>query len=329
MLTIHVRNVNDALSLGVMYLRSNGVVRESRNGETIEINGPVATRYSAPNERVLFDDLRNANPFFHLMESLWILAGRDDVAAIKTYLPTIGDFSDNGITFHGAYGARLRHNGIDQIQTAIEMLKKDPTTRRVVLQLWDHMLDLNHPSKDIPCNDMIGLKVRDNELQMTVFCRSNDMVWGAYGTNVVQFSMLQEFIASAAGVKVGPYTQISDSFHVYTSLPYWQEVSRRKETDLLPDLYTQNVVKPYPLFHNANQAEFEDDLARLFNTGVHKGFRTLFFTDVVYYVGLAHASYRDGDLAEALYWTGHIRASDWRTACRQWLERLIQRRKAA
>jgi hypothetical protein len=42
---------------------------------------PVVTCYSAPTQRVLFSPMRDANPFFHLMEALWMLAGRDDVAS--------------------------------------------------------------------------------------------------------------------------------------------------------------------------------------------------------------------------------------------------------
>ena len=55
-------------------------------------------------------------------------------------------------------------------------------------------------------------------LDMTVCCRSNDVVWGAYGANAVHFSVLQEYMAARIGVAVGTYTQFSNNFHVYTNV---------------------------------------------------------------------------------------------------------------
>jgi hypothetical protein len=77
---IEARNVNDAYPLGYDRLMRYGSKAPSRYGEVVEIRGPVTTRYAAPLERVLFDPVRNANPFFHFFEALWILAGRQDVA---------------------------------------------------------------------------------------------------------------------------------------------------------------------------------------------------------------------------------------------------------
>jgi hypothetical protein len=50
---------------------------------------------------------------------------------------------------------------------------------------------------------------------MTVFNRSNDLIWGALGANVVHFSMLQEYMACCLGVEVGMYHQVSNNMHVY------------------------------------------------------------------------------------------------------------------
>jgi hypothetical protein len=50
---------------------------------------------------------------------------------------------------------------------------------------------------------------------MTVYNRSNDLVWGMFGSNVVHFSMLLEFIAISVGVSIGTYTQVSCNPHIY------------------------------------------------------------------------------------------------------------------
>lgn len=240
MKTMLARNVNEALAQATWWFQQEGWAKEvrSRGSLTLEATQPVATVYARPQERVLFCPHRDANPFFHLMESLWILAGREDTAWLKRYNPRIQQFSDDGITFHGAYGKRLWEKY--QIKKVIELLRADPESRRAVLQIWNHWKDLAVPSRDIPCNTHIYLKVRDEALEMRVLCRSNDMIWGAYGANAVQFSMLQEYLACSLNVALGPLTQVSDSFHVYldgASSVVWERV--RNHNDLM------SYVEPY------------------------------------------------------------------------------------
>lgn len=224
---LDVLTVNDALPAGLAYLANEGRRANSRNGAVLVAPGPVATVYKRPTGRVLFDPVRDINPFFHLFEALWIIQGRQDVGFLKLFNSKMAEYSDNGYTFHAAYGHRLRYaQGFDQIEAAVNLLKKDPDSRRAVLQIWDASSDYRD-SKDLPCNDMIFLRINEGALDLTVANRSNDVIWGAYGTNAVQFSILQEYIAALLGVGIGTYTQISHNYHVYTDLPYWKQWSQR------------------------------------------------------------------------------------------------------
>jgi thymidylate synthase len=242
-----VRNVNIALrQLMAMSQYSNQWRSVSPRGmETMEYRGTFITEYEYPCERVLFSAVRDANPFFHFMEALWIMDGRDDVAFLNQFNSNISTFSDDGKTFNAPYGYRLRKHfqrvefmgssvgdveTIDQIEELIDLLQREPDTRRAVLCLWDPLKDLNRDSRDIPCNDLVTFKLRDGVLDMTVMNRSNDAMWGAYGANAVQFSTLQEFIASAVGAEVGVYRQISDSFHVYTGQAAWLRCTHAART---------------------------------------------------------------------------------------------------
>jgi len=99
---------------------------------------PVTTTYLRPTERVLFHAGRDANPIFHLMEAIWMLAGRNDVAFLEQFNRTIGQYSDNGEVFNAAYGHRWRkHFGHDQLIEVINLLRKDPKSRQAVIQMWD------------------------------------------------------------------------------------------------------------------------------------------------------------------------------------------------
>ena len=69
--------------------------------------------------------------------------------------------------------------------------------------------------KDIPCNDIVMLKIREGKLITTIGNRSNDLHLGL-PTNIFQFSFLTELIAGALGVELGTQTHNSQSLHVYS-----------------------------------------------------------------------------------------------------------------
>lgn len=219
MLSIAARNVNQAYVEGLWKMKILGVEADSRNGKVRRIPGPVATTYYKPTERMLLNAKRDANPFFHIFEGVWMLAGRNDVEFVKRFNSNIGQYSDDEKTLAGAYGYRWRHHfGEDQLKWLVNHLANEPNSRRAVLQMFDPLADqppVGTVPKDIPCNTAAYFDIVDGEVNMTVTCRSNDMIWGAYGANAVHMSMLQEFVAGALALDVGFYVQFSNNFHIY------------------------------------------------------------------------------------------------------------------
>src|ERR1700744_2369987 len=107
---IHRRNINDSFTTMVTNFTGPDCIQEkTRNGNVIRIDEPVTVTYCQPRERVLFNRARNTNPFFHLYESLWMLAGRNDLAPLTYYNSRMNEFSDDQKTLNGAYGYRWRH----------------------------------------------------------------------------------------------------------------------------------------------------------------------------------------------------------------------------
>jgi hypothetical protein len=110
MKVIEARNAHTMYPEALRQLRLFGKERDSRNGPVTKFDGPCTLLYNRPEERVVFWRERDANPFFHLLESLWMLAGRNDVAYPAGIVKTMVDFSDDGRTYNGAYGYRWRHH---------------------------------------------------------------------------------------------------------------------------------------------------------------------------------------------------------------------------
>jgi hypothetical protein len=192
---INARNANTALLAATKMLNDHGYNRPSRNGEVVIAPDRVTTHYQQPLERIIVWPERDYNPAFVLYEALWMLAGRDDVESLVRYVKNFSNYSDDGVTLHGAYGFRWRNFfQRDQLGIIADRLRKDPNDRRCVLQMWDTKADLDVPSKDVPCN-VIATFQRDQNgrLDMSVFCRSNDMLFGTYYANAFHFGMLLEY----------------------------------------------------------------------------------------------------------------------------------------
>ena len=302
----------------------------SRNGDVRVFSEPVSTCYENPLERVIFWPERNANPFFHLLESLWMLAGRNDVAYIGGLLKRMHDYSDDGETLHGAYGYRWRcHFGEDQLARIAESLRKNPADRRQVLAMWDARSDLfgelGGVGKDLPCNLLATFtRGAGGELNMMVANRSNDVVWGAYGANAVHFSYLQEYVANRIGCPVGKYWQVSSNFHIYDAT--WRLLEPiTEDRGSYPCPYSDGSVAAYPL--GADAPTFDAELHAFLDEGKCDG-KVPFFRDVAQPLAKAREIWKqEKDAARALHAAGDCKDSAWQRAAREWIGRADQRRK--
>lgn len=334
MYTINARNVNDALFMGVKLMDIKGDPIGSRNGPTLELDAPVATVYERPWERVLINETRDANPFFHLFESLWILAGRQDVKFLSEFNTRMVDYSDDGEVFNAPYGYRIRH-GVsiihDQLTTVINILLEDRNSRQAVCQIWDEA-DLHTNTKDKACNMSIVFRIRSGKLCMTVYNRSNDMIWGAYGANVVQFSMIQEYVAAHLHIPIGEYTQVSNSFHVYTEGPggrVWNRMINRYE-------YASCMPNPYDNVHQmvtitpSDVSEFDEDLISFFRMYDYgdlftrpNSWKSTYFNCLVERMLQTFLTYKQSGAVAALGKSVIIGGDDWRAATGHWLTKRI------
>jgi thymidylate synthase len=330
---ISARNVEEALILGMKLMKQEGKQRDSRNGPVLRLDGTVVTEYRKPNERVVFNAERDANPFFHLMESLWMLGGSNDVEWISRFNSGMSNYSDDGVTFHGAYGYRWREHfpvgsfgdSLDQLSTIASILKTNKDDRRAVLQMWDASCDLGFAGKDFPCNiaAVFSRSVSGN-LDMTVYNRSNDMIWGAYGANAVHFSVMQEVMAAWIGIPMGSYFQVSANFHAYVNTME-KHISI---CDLFPDAsyYEIGRVVSSPIVNGSIDSWFQD-LDIFLTQGPTIGFQDQFFKKTVVPMQLSWDAWKskEGDYIQmAIHKANQIASEDWRVACVEWLERKIK-----
>lgn len=250
------RNYNQLSAQVYRALLADGRSASSRNGDVLRLPGVTTLIVSRPWERVNTDPLRDANPFFHLMEAMCMLAPLNDAELIAHFAKNMLSYSDDGKTFNAFYGTRLlAHREVgNQLDTIIDILRKDPDSRQCVAQIWDPT-DLSKSTKDKACNLMALFDIQSGRLHMTTFNRSNDAIWGILtGANVVHFSFFMEYVACALDLPMGLWTHVSNNLHVYTGNDKWPHLATREEP--APDHY-----------------ETDDQVQKLF-TGDHKAFRT-------------------------------------------------------
>lgn len=344
MITITGRNVNYNYCTSIGEVQKHGVMEESRNGPVLVAPSPVMTVTERPTERVLFDHDRNANPFFHFFECLWMMSGSNDGKWLDRF---VSDFSsrygEEDGTIHGAYGSRWRNwpqlyeqDGLmwqftgedsffDQLRTCVDLLRESPRDRRVVVSMWDPNMDLDADVRDVPCNTHMYPRIREEKgrpvLDLTVCCRSNDIIWGATGANAVHFSFLQEWMAAQIGVGVGKMYQLSNNWHAYTGT-----LERVGEPAIL-DLYSSGEVQPYPIC--TVPEAWDEDLALFMrnDSAPRRMFENSFFSEVAVPMWDTHLLWKHGDRTDAMDHSSSIAATDWREAARLWMQRRIDRAK--
>jgi thymidylate synthase len=244
MWSIEARSADEAWRQAARVLLRSGSRQPSRQGLTKEVLG-VAMSLTEPQDRLVWS--RPMNPAFAIAETIWVLSGSNQPSFVEFWNPRMRRYVDPRTrVLHGAYGARLGvrprlssnataqlrpENGnarreSDQLRNAETVLRRDPTSRQVVLQIWESDRDFPNPrprSPDIPCNIVSHLLVRNNRLEWLQVMRSNDVVWGL-PYNLFQWTVIQETLAGWLGLETGKFTLVVDSLHVYK--PFWKPLEK-------------------------------------------------------------------------------------------------------
>jgi hypothetical protein len=275
-----------------------------------------------------------------------MLSGSNDTEFPCRFNKYYNQFSDDGKTMWDAYGWRWRKFfGWDQLPAIAKELRANPNSRRCVLSMWNAMPDFEGPAandsqdilddfyvathggKAVPCNTHAYFDCRGGRLNMTVCCRSNDIIWGAYGANSVHFSMLQELMAAWVGVPVGIYNQFSHNYHLYPENlggeAHWKELAGLPPWPPVLDPYQQHTrLKPYPMVAFSAETWLEE--------------LNSFFADPLNLTDFPYTEPFFPEVAVPLYrsWTARkekrgtgleelkdCEALDWKLAATEWIQR--------
>jgi len=184
---------------------------------------------------------RKLNYAFSVAEWLWMLFGRDDVRFVSSFNKNIANFSDDGVSFYGAYGPRIA----EQLEYVYNCLKNDSDTRQAIMTTWR---PCPPKTKDVPCTLVFHFLIREGRLNLIVTMRSND-IWLGTPYDTFNFTQIQNFMAGMLGIPRGSYILTADSFHVYEQ--HWEQAKQLTSVEpSVQDARTNDIVFAKPGFHN-------------------------------------------------------------------------------
>ena len=166
--------------------------------------------------------------------------------------PTLFDLSelDEGASVTPP-GPRVRgkKTGFDQIEHVIDEIKKNPDSRRLIVNAWN-VLDINSMALP-PCHVLFQFYVNDGELSCQLYQRSADLFLGV-PFNIASYSLLTLMVAQVCGLRPG------DFVHTFGDLHLYQNHLDQTREQLTRDCRPLPRMKLNPRIKNIHDFKFED-----------------------------------------------------------------------
>lgn len=199
----------------------NAATVASTKGASKELNNYSFT-IDDINNNVITLKSRDISYSYLAGELLWYWNARNDLSFIRHFSSFWDKISDDHETANSAYGYILqKKHGFNQIEKIIELLSKDPSSRRAVL-------NINVPNenvietKDEMCTIALVFFIRDNKLYCTGIMRSNDINFGLT-YDITYFTQLQKYIAKRLSKELGTYISIGSYTHFAVSMHFYDK----------------------------------------------------------------------------------------------------------
>lgn len=211
----------------VKYILANGEQKTDRTGTgTLSVFGyqskydlregfPILTT-----KKVLFDAV--------VWELLWFLRGSTNINDDLTqHTPIWNAWAKEGGELGPIYGYQWRHwerfvwdeqtkvyrkEHVDQIEQAIDMIKNNPDSRRIIVSAWN-VADINRMALP-PCHAFFQFYVVNGRLDCQLYQRSADVALGV-PFNIASYALLMTMIANECNLNPGIFTHTLGDAHLY------------------------------------------------------------------------------------------------------------------
>lgn len=239
----------------VNHILANGVPKSDRTGTgTLSVFG-YQTRFDlAQGFPILTTKKLHLRSIIH--ELLWFLKGDTNIKYLKDNGVTIWDeWADENGDLGPVYGKQWRKwesadgNTVDQIQETINRIKRDPDSRRLLVNAWNagEVEKMALP----PCHLMFQFYVANGKLSCQWYQRSVDVGLGL-PFNIASYALLTLMIAQVCDLQPGELVFTGGDVHIYSNHvePLKEQLTRKP--------FPLPTMKLNPAVKNIEEFKFED-----------------------------------------------------------------------
>ena len=202
------------------HVRDNGVLKSDRTGTGTRSVFGYQMRFNLDEGFPLLTTKK-----LHLKsiiyELLWFLRGDTNVHYLQEHGVRIwnewaGPDGDLGHIYGYQWRSWPDYDGgcIDQISQAIDDIKNNPDSRRIIVSAWN-VADLGRMNLP-PCHMLFQFYVANGRLSLQLYQRSADIFLGV-PFNIASYALLLMMVAQVTGLHPGDFVHTLGDAHIYTN----------------------------------------------------------------------------------------------------------------
>ena len=216
-------------------------------------------------------------------ELLWFVSGSTNIRDLKNlyaenkiwdanyqdYLKRLGLDNNDG-DMGAVYGSHWRAwrtsegHQIDQLQDAINLIRNDPASRRIIVNSWNPGEISPEKVALPPCHNFFQFYVAESKLSLHMYQRSADMFLGV-PFNIASYSLLLHMVARVTGMTAHEFIHTIGDAHIYLNAV--DQVQKQTSRNPLP--------LPQLLIEDRNQREIDDFILSDFKLAGYKHYEKI------------------------------------------------------
>lgn len=182
-----------------------------------------------------------------LFELLWFLKGETNVRylqenGVRIWNEWANMEGDLGPVYGKQWVSWKGYSGevINQIEQAVEMIKNQPDSRRILVSAWN-VAELDQMAL-MPCHVLFQFYVANGKLSCQLYQRSADVFLGV-PFNIASYALLTLMMAHVTGLKPGIFVHTFGDVHLYKNHMEQAKVQLARKPGKLPEIRINQSVK--------------------------------------------------------------------------------------
>ena len=240
----------------ISHIQKNGVVKTDRTGIGTKSIFGYQMRFNLQDGFPLVTTKKiHIKSVIH--ELLWFLKGDTNIKYLNENGVRIwNEWADENGNLGPVYGHQWRNwnsEGIDQIKSVIETLKKNPDSRRIMVSAWNPSVlpdtsisfsenVANNKAALPPCHAFFQFYVSEGKLSCQLYQRSADVFLGV-PFNIASYALLNMMIAQVCNLSYGEFIHSFGDAHIYSNHYEQIKIQLSRNPKPLPNMILNPKIK--------------------------------------------------------------------------------------